>query len=371
MKKNLLLIFLCSTSMALSAQVADSLNSFKLLVGTYTNAKSEGVYVYNFNSKTGHSDKVSSVFTPDPSYLAVSNAHKFVYAVNERGGERGAGMVTSFTYKNGQLTKLNEQTTKGDDPCYLSFDGSGKWLVAGNYTGGNFALFPVMEDGSVGVATSVTNHSGKSVNVERQEKAHVHCTIFSPDNKYLLVADLGTDEVFVYSFNEKTGALGKPVITKVSPGAGPRHLVFHPNGKYLYLVEELIGSVQAYKYKNGKLKPQQTISIVQHKSSGKIGAADIHISADGRFLYTSNRGDANELSVFSVNNDGNLKIVGHQSVLGLTPRNFTIDPTGNFLLVANQNSDEVIVFKRNKKTGELTDSKERIKIPNPVCLKWF
>lgn len=370
MKKARLLTLLLSLCSLTYAQT-DSTYNLKLLVGTYTSGKSEGIYVYNFSSKAGKSSKISSTNSANPSYLAISANNKFVYAVNELGGEKGNGTVTAFTLNAGKLTELNKQTTGGDHPCYVAIDNTSKWVVAGNYNGGNFAIFPLLADGKVGAFSSLTDHSGSSINKERQEKAHVHCTIFSPDNRYLLVADLGTDEVTIYPFNQLTGVVSKPYVTKVEPGSGPRHLVFHPNGKYVYLTEEMFGNVAAYKFKKGKLKKLQTISMVQPKFIGQLGAADIHISSDGRFLYSSNRGESDRITIFSINRKGSLKVQGYQSVLGFTPRNFTIDPTGNYLLVANQNSDAVVVFKRDKVTGLLTDTNERIRIPNPVCLKWL
>jgi len=223
-------------------------------------------------------------------------------------------------------------------------------------------------------ASTIIQHSGSSTNKDRQEKAHVHSTFFSNDSRFLLVPDLGMDKIMIYSFNDKTGAL-KPApqpFAKTVDGSGPRHIIFSPNNKYVYLIQELSGIVVAYKYNNGGLTAIQQISAAQPDFKGFMGSADIHVSTDGKFLYCSNRGDANTITIFKINPaNGRLTVVGYQSTLGKGPRNFSLDPSGNFLLVANQNSDDIIIFKRNKTTGLLTDTGKKIEVGNPVCLKWI
>jgi len=342
-----------------------------LLVGTYTRGKSEGIYVYKFNSNTGQSALVSSAPASNPSYLAVSPNRRYVYAVNE---DKDSGAVTAFSFASGKLKKLDTKPSGGDHPCYVAVDKTGKWVFAGNYSGSNFSVFPVAADGSLKVSSTTITHSGSSINKERQEKAHVHCTVLSPDNRYLFVSDLGMDKIMAYSFNAASGKLvsaPKP-FTEVSPGAGPRHITFAPSGKYAYLMEELSGTVVVFAYHNGMLRQLQSISSVPADFTGFAGSADIHVSPDGRFLYASNRGESNTIAVFSINpGSGMLTGKGFYPVLGNAPRNFNFDPSGNFLLVANQDSDEIVIFKRNKQTGLLTDSGERIKAGNPVCIKWI
>ena len=214
----------------------------------------------------------------------------------------------------------------------------------------------------------------QGINKERQSKPHVHCTILSADNRFLFVADLGIDKVMIYAFDAITGKLAPAKIpfAKVMDGSGPRHFTFHPNNKYAYLIEELSGNVVTYQYNNGSLKNIQQISSMPANDTSFAGSADIHVSPDGKFLYASNRGTSNTIAIFKINQQtGKLTLVAHQSTLGQTPRNFNFDPTGNFLLVANQNSDEVVVFKRDKLTGLLTDSGNRIGVGKPVCLKWI
>ncbi|MEP7280296.1 MAG: lactonase family protein [Bacteroidota bacterium] len=347
-----------------------------LLIGTYTGGKSEGIYVYDFNSLTGDAVYRSKIKAPNPSYLTVSPNEQHVYAAFEQGSRNGGGKVGAYSFdkKTGDLHFINEQASGGDAPCFVSTDKTGRWVAAANYSGGSLAVFPVATGGGLEPADTVIQHTGSSVNKKRQEKAHVHSTFFSKDSRFLLVPDLGMDKIMIYSFNEKTG---KPVpapqpFVKTVEGSGPRHISFSPNNKYVYLAQELSGVVVAYSYNNGRLNAIQQISAAQPGFKGFMGSADIHVSADGKFLYSSNRGDANTITIFKINTaNGKLTVVGFQSTLGKGPRNFILDPTGHFLLVANQDSDDIIVFRRNTNTGLLTDTGKKIEVGNPVCLKWI
>ncbi|MBX9785217.1 MAG: lactonase family protein [Chitinophagaceae bacterium] len=344
----------------------------QLLIGTYTSTTSEGIYVYSFNSTDASSKFLSSAKASNPSFLAVSANQKFVYAVNEN----NPGTVSSFSFHkdSGTLTFLNSVETKGAHPCYISLDKKSKHAVVGNYSGGNLSVFDVNGDGTLSEAKQTIQHNGNSVNRQRQEKAHVHATVFSPDYKFLFVPDLGMDKLMIYKADSRTGMLtaAENAEELMNPGAGPRHLEFHPNKKFLFLIEELSGAVSVFKYEEGKLTLVQNISSHPIDFKGAKGSADIHVSPDGKFLYCSNRGDANSIAVFSINEETGILIpAGFQSTLGIHPRNFTIDPSGNFLLVANRDSDEVVVFKRDISTGMLTDTGQRIKVPRPVCLKWI
>lgn len=367
------LILLLPLMITVSAGCASAQNSNEhyLLIGTYTSGKSEGIYVYRFNSNTGDFTPVSIARgIKNPSFLAVGAGNKNVYSVSEGDGQ---GTVTAFSFSNGNMNLLNARSSGGSGPCYVAVDKTGKWVATGNYGSGSFAVLPIEANGSLGEPSSVMVHQGKSVNAQRQEKAHVHATVFSPDNKYLFVPDLGMDKVMAYAFDEKTGKLSNatPAFAASNPGNGPRHLDFHPSGKYAYLMEEMSGTVNVFSYKNGKLTAIQNITSHPAGYKGAIGSADIHVSPDGKFLYASNRGDANSIAVFSINQkNGQIKPVTYQSTLGKTPRNFNLDPSGNFLLVANQNSDNIVIFKRDKKTGMLTPLEKQIQVPNPVCIKW-
>ena len=365
-----LLIFL---SLFISA-ACFSQNLF-LFVGTYTAGnESKGIYVYRFNASTGAAEWVSNTDSiVNPSYLTLSPDHRYVYSVTESGGAwPGSVSAFSFNQSSGQLSFINKQLSGGDNPCYITTDKSGKWVVVGNYTGGNLAALPINKNGSLQPYTQLIQHTGTGVNKERQEKAHVHSTVFSADGNYLFTPDLGMDKVFIYKFN---GSAKKPLTPAAQPfvksdgGNGPRHFIFHPNKKFAYLIEEMSGTVAAYKYNNGKLTFLQRLSTHPKDYKGDIGSADIHLSPDGKFLYASNRGNANSIAIFSVQPNGKLVWIDSQSTMGLTPRNFVIDPTGNFLLAANQKSNNIAIFRRNAKTGLLRYTGKSIEVPSPVCLQ--
>lgn len=346
-----------------------------LLVGTYTGGKSEGIYVFKFNSEDGSYREISHAKTSNPSFLVVSPDEKYVYAVHENGKDGNGGEVSAFSFDKGKgtLTLINTQSTRGDHPCYVEIDKTGRWVFAGNYSSGNLAVFPVNEDGGVGEAAAQITHSGSGADKRRQDKPHVHCTMMTPDNKYLLVPDLGIDKVMIYSFDAASGRLspGAQAFAKSQPGAGPRHLSFHPNENYVYLIEELTGHVVTYQYKEGRLQPVQRTSSLPPGQQGYAGSADIHVSPDGNFLYASNRGDFNNIAMFRLDKKGKPSVIGFQSTGGKSPRNFNFDPSGNYLLVGNQDSDAISIFKRNIKTGLLTDTQQRIEVGKPVCIKWI
>jgi len=371
-------IFL-SLSLSLNLFSQKSKEQF-LIIGTYTVGSGDGIYVYKFNTETGENSFVSSVKTSNPSYLAVSPNKKFVYAVNENADSTRftvTGHVAAFSFNKatGQLAFINKQESGGKHPCYISVDKTGKWIFVGNYSSGSLSVLPIRPNGGIDSATQIIQHEGSSVVAERQEGPHVHATFISNNNKMLYVPDLGMDKVMMYNFDLKKGTLKEAAYPFVmtEPGAGPRHIDIHPNGKYAYLMEELTGAVSVYKIeKNGYLSLLQNISGLPRDFTGAVGSADIHVSPDGKFLYCSNRGESNTIGIFSIDQKtGQLEWIDHQSTLGKTPRNFNFDPTGNFLLVANQNSDEIVIFKRDKQTGLLTDTGKRISVSKPVCLKWI
>lgn len=369
--KYLLGTLLLAKSLLVNAQ------EYYLVAGAYNSPKSEGVYVYKFNAANGTAKEVSNVKTSNPSFLAISPDEKFVYAVNEIANNGKGGEIASFSFdkSKGILTFINKQPSGGDHPCYVSVDKTGKWVFAGNYTSGSLAMLKVNKDGHLNAPSKTIQHEGYSVNTERQNSPHVHCTVLTPDNKYLYVADLGIDRIMTYAFNAKKGTLSgsKTGIVLTEPGSGPRHIAFHPNGKYVYLLAELTGSIIVYKdFGKADLRELQTISALPPEYSGPAGSADIHVSPDGRFAYVSNRGESNTIGIFSIHEQtGTLKLVEHTSALGKKPRNFNFDPTGNYLLVGNEESDEIVIFNRDRETGLLTDSGHRISIGKPVCLRWI
>jgi 6-phosphogluconolactonase len=348
--------------------------NYHLIIGTYTGTGSKGIYVYNFNSQNGktswlnNSDSVSN-----PSYVTLSPNGKFLYAVNENHGS-DPGKVSAFGYNNrtGAITFVNQVLSGGDDPCYVAVSKDDKFVTVANYTSGSMAVFPVNPDGSLQPYSQFIQDSGSSVNKDRQESAHVHETVFTPDNKFLVTPDLGMDQLKIYHWNSgSTNPLSPaapPYISAV-PGSGPRHITFSPNGKFAYLIHELNGTVAVYAYHMGKFKLLQRVATHSKGYKGMLGSAEVQVSPDGKFFYASNRGDQNTITIFRINSNGTLKLVGYQSVMGIMPRNFIIDPGGNYLLVANQESDNIVIFKINKTTGLLKESAPQIHIPKPVCLQ--
>ncbi len=346
-----------------------------MIVGTYDSPKSEGVYVYKFNTADGSTKEISHIKTSNPSFVAVSPDERFVYAVHETAPKDGkGGEIVAFTFnkQTGMLTLINKQLSRGDHPCHVEVDKTGKWVFASNYSSGTLSVLPVNADGGLGTAETI-QHTGTGKHPQRQKGPHVHGAIISADNDRLFVTDLGIDKVFLYSFDAASGKLSpsaQPFIQSV-PGSGPRLFTFHPNNKFAYVIEELSGTVSIYNYKKGKLAAKQRISSMPAGDTSFAGSADIHVSPDGKFLYASNRADANTMAIYRIKNKGGkLVLIGHQSTLGKSPRNFSIDPSGKFLLCENQNSDEIVVFKRDVNTGLLSDSGKRIAVGKPVCIKW-
>lgn len=353
--------------------------TYKLIIDTYTNdnyanlGQNDGIYVYDFNSETGDFNLKSKVSGEgNPSYLAVSRDGKFVYSLNEfKNGE-----VSAFAFNpvSGELKFLNRVSSGGDNPCYISVDDKNRYVIVGNYGSGSLIAISLKKDGSLSADNQFIQQEGSSIMKGRQSGPHVHSTVLSPDNRYLLTPNLGTDKVSIYKFDASQSSQpltpADQAFISVKPGSGPRHITFHPNVKYVYLIHEMECMITAFDYANGKLVEKQTITMLSPDFKGKVGAADIHVSPDGKFLYGSNRGDANEVVIYAIDNDGKLSYAGRESTQGKTPRNFAIDPTGNFLLVANQNTNDVVIFKRDQKTGLLTPTGKNIQVSRPVCLKF-
>jgi 6-phosphogluconolactonase len=343
--------------------------NYNLFIGTYTNSgKSEGIYVYSFNTLNGKlKPKSVAKGVSNPSFLTLSPNRKFLYAVNESGA---ASTASAFALNSatGNLAFLNKQGSKGEDPCYITADALN--VIVANYSSGSIAVYGRNANGSLSDAKQVIQHTGKSIDPTRQTSAHAHMVQFTPDKKFLICTDLGEDLIYIYNYNPtaKNSVLSVKTVIKTTPGTGPRHLAFSPNGKFAYLVHEFNGNITAFTYRNGNLQKIQDISSVEKSFKGKVDAADIHVSPDGKFLYESNRGDANTINVFSIYPTGRLEFVSRTSSLGKGPRNFAIDPSGKYLFVAHQNSDEVVIFNRDKATGKLSDSGNGIKIGSPVCL---
>jgi len=346
-----------------------------LYVGTYTSTgKSDGIYLYGMDPRTGALARMNSFKSVNPSFLTIDRSRRYLYAVNEVAeyqGKPGGGVSAFAIERDLSLRLLNEQSTGGADPCHLTIDRKRKTLLVANYTGGNITGLPVNSDGSLGPAIEVKQHEGSSIK-EQQKGPHAHCIILDAHERHALAADLGIDKVMIYRFDRSTGKLtpGAQPWAELQRGAGPRHLKLHPSGKYLYVINELDSTMTAFKYngKAGTLTLIETVSTLPSDFSGVSYCADVHVSPSGKFLYGSNRGH-NSIVVFEIDQrTGKLKQLEHVSTEGKWPRNFTIDPTGRFLLVANQHTDNVVTFAIDERTGRLKPTGHVAEIPVPVCL---
>ncbi len=362
MLKKILFVLCCAFFMQAKAQ------NYNLLIGTYTNkGTSEGIYVYDYNSKTAKT-KLKSIAKNviNPSYLTVSEDKKFVYSVNEN-GKNSEISAFKFNRNSGELNLIRKVSSEGADPCFISIFQN--HLFVANYSGGSLINFYLKNDGDFADYVQGIQHTGKSIDPRRQLSAHVHQVQLTPDKKYVVATDLGEDQIYVYNFDAGPGnELALKKVIKTDPASGPRHLAFSPNGELAFLAHEFNGKIAAFYYKNGEFTKFQDIETTPKDFTGKIDAADIHVSADGNFLYETNRGDANTINVFKIGGTGRLTFVESVSTLGKGPRNFSIDPSGNFLLVAHQYTNDVVIFNRNRITGKLTDSGQRINVGAPVCL---
>lgn len=363
MKKSITLILFF-----LVALVQAQTQKIPLFIGTYTNTcNSKGIYVYDFDTTTGDfAFKNATENVINPSYLTLSKDQTRVYSVNRNGNE---STVNSFQYEqlSSKLTAINQQNAQGADPCYIINDD--KNVIIANYSGGNIAVFGKTTNGSLTSIKQLVQHKGKGTH-SRQEGPHVHMVYFSPDAQYVLSTDLGTDSVYIYEYHpsSETEILKLKNVFTVQSGSGPRHLTFSKDGKYVYLLQELDGGLSVFSFTNGQLHKTQELTVLDKDFKGSFTAADIHISPDGKFLYASNRGDANTISIFKIVKNGQLEVQSVVSSLGKGPRNFAIDPTGKFLLVAHQYSNDIVVFNRDADSGMITDSGKRLELCSPVCL---
>jgi len=368
------LLTLSCTNKKASQQTAEAMDyELTMVVGTYTSGTSKGIYTFRFNQETGEAKVLSSTEISNPSYLTISDDNQFVYAVSEHGDGNEAVTAFSFDKEKGTLQKLNSVPAMGADPCYIIT--TNQHVVTANYSGGSISVFPLTKDGSLLLASDVIQFTGSGADKERQEKPHLHCVQISPDGKFLFANDLGTDQIYAFEINPKanpengdkflTGTT--PPSFHVAPGSGPRHITFSPNGKQAYLITELSGAVIAFDYNNGTLSEIQSI---QADTLGVKGSADIHVSPDGKFLYASNRLQADGLAIFSIDQtDGKLTKAGYQ-LTGGHPRNFIITPNGKYLLIASRDSNAIEIYERNEKSGLLTSIGTNITVDKPVCLKF-
>lgn len=361
---------------AMFAETVSANDTTLVYFGTYTGAKSKGIYVSRFDSATGRLTAPElAVATPSPTFLALHPSRRFLYAVGETTtlGAKRTGAVSAFSLdaKTGQLTLLNQQSSGGAGPCHVAVDESGKCLLVANYGSGSIEALPIQADGALAEPGTVIQHQGSSVNPARQAGPHAHFITTDPANRFALACDLGLDQVLVYRLDPAKAALvaNDPPFVAVKPGSGPRHLAFHPSGRFVFLINEMGSTLTVFAYdaKRGVLKEGQTISTLPQEFTGKSSGAEVQVHPSGKFVYGSNRGH-DSIAVFGFDpKRGQLTCLQHQSTEGKTPRHFAFDPTGKWLLAENQESDSVVVFRVDAKTGSLNPTGQTISVGAPVC----
>lgn len=350
-------------------QAKDSL----FFVSSFVSGKEANIYTFQLNSENGTLKQVAT--TPgaeNPFFLALSPDKKFLYSIHAKSfGGKDAEEVAAFAVLDGGKLKLiNRQSSRGTASCYLDVDKTGKTVVVANYSSGSVASLPV-KDGALVEAASFYQHSGSSVNPARQKEPHAHCIVVSPDNQYVFAADLGLDQILSYKIDTKIGKISphNPPFTKTPPGAGPRHLTFHPNGKRMYVINELLNSVTMFDYDSnkGSLEEKQTIPTLPGDFKGVSHCSDLKITPDGKFLYGTNRGH-DSIAAYSIESDGKLKLLGIEPSLGKGPQNLAITKDGKFLICANMPGKNIVVFRIDEKTGLLKAVGEPTSIPSPSCI---
>ncbi|MFN0106756.1 MAG: lactonase family protein [Bryobacteraceae bacterium] len=352
---------------------------FRVYIGTYTRGESKGIYSFALDTAAG-------VLTPEglagetqnPSFLAIHPSGNYLYACGEldKFNNEASGALTAFKIDaaTGKLEKLNEVAAGGTSTCHVNISRNGKYAVLANYGSGSCAAFAIEADGKLGERTAFHQHTGSSVDPGRQKGPHAHSVNLDKQNKHVIVADLGLDQVKVYDFNAATGAMtpNEPAFASVKPGSGPRHFSFHPSGKYAYVINEMTCTVTAFNWdaRKGTLTEIETVTTLPEPVKKGYSTAEVVAHPNGRFVYGSNRGH-NTIAVFQVNAaTGKLTTVEHKSTQGEIPRNFAIDPTGRFLIAANQNSHTIVLFRINQRSGALEQVGAPVKAPSPVCVRY-
>ncbi len=345
--------------------------------GTYTKGDDagKGIYAYRFDSGSGTMTEIGvAAEVTNPSFIAIHPNNKYLYAVTEAGGGEGAVSAFAIDHETAKLTLLNQVASVGSGPCHLNVDATGKMLAVANYGSGSTSSFQVNADGSLSELVTLIQHEGSSVDERRQKGPHGHSVNFSPDNRFVITADLGTDQLYVYKADPATGKIepNDPPSGKVKPGGGPRHFTFHPSGKYCYAINEMGNTVTAFNWDAaaGTMEETQMISTLPDGYSETTHTAEVRAHPSGKFLYGSNRGH-DSIAVFSIDQaTGKLTTVEQTSTQGKAPRNFNLDPSGKYLFAENQNSNTVVTFAIDEATGKLTPTGQVLDVPRPVCLRW-
>ena len=346
-----------------------------IYAGTSSTRGSKGIYVFEFDRIQGKLKELQTLTEGNsPGFMALSPDRQMLYSIYGKGTlTDGNGSVMAFKIDKitGLLTKVNEQSAGGQGPAHISVDPKGRFAYVSNYGDGTLSVLPINKDGSLANSSDFIKHTGSSIVVGRQETPHIHSAIPSADGQFLYISDLGIDKIMIYKVNDngKLTPADIPFSTSTS-GSGPRHFTIHPNGKFAYSAEELSSTVASFRVnkKNGALNPIERLDMLPKGFTGKNSAADIHFSADGNFLYASNRGHES-LVIYKANSrNGKLTLVGHEGTGGKHPRNFMIDKNGEFALTANQNTDNIVIFRRDKQTGKLMPTGDQVMVPAVTCL---
>jgi len=342
-----------------------------LYVGTYTGGESKGIYGFELDVKTGKLEPLGLLAaTENPSFLALNPAGTHLYAVNEM--EAGTVSAYEITDEGRGLRALNTQSAQGSAPCHLSVDATGKNVLFANYGSGNVGVIRIAADGSLGERTTLVQHEGSSVDASRQKAPHAHSINLDPANMVAVAADLGADKVFAYAFDASKGTLvpAKEPFVKLAPGSGPRHVAFHPSGEFIYVINEMLSTVSAFRYDavTGGMTEIATVSTLPAGFSGGNSTAEVFVHPSGKFLYGSNRGH-DSIAVFALDPEsGAPRLVQHSPSGGKTPRNFALDPTGEFLLTANQTSGDIQVYRINPLNGKISSTAREAKVDQPVSI---
>lgn len=346
---------------------------FIAYVGNYTTkTDSKGIYEFRFDAASGKMSGLELAgATKDPSWVVVHPGGKYLYAANEMGK---SSTVSAFAIDrtSGKLTFLNELPALGEDPCHLSFDRTGKFLLSANYTSGNVVVYPILADGKLGEHTALVTDQGKpGPNTKRQEGPHAHWIAVSEHNRFVYVADLGLDKVLIYKFDAAHGTLATADAATVKPGTGPRHVAFSADGKFMYVLGELESTVTVFANDKETFRSIQNVPMLPAGFTGRNDAAEIEIHPSGKFLYASNRGHDSIVAYAIAEKNGTLTQTEDVPTGGKEPRNFAIDPSGTFLLAENQNTNTIVEFRIDRATGKLTPTGETLAVPSPICLAFL
>lgn len=350
-------------------------------IGTYTApGKSRGIYVARFDAATGKLGAPElAAETSRPSFLAIHPNRKFLYAIGEvaeAGGKKG-GAVCAFKIdaSTGKLTLINQASSVGAGPCHVTVDKAGRNVLVANYGGGSCAVLPIKQDGSLAESSCFQQHAGSSVNPKRQAGPHAHAINLDAANRFAFVPDLGLDKVMIYKFDPAKGCItpNDPPFAAVPPGSGPRHIAFHPSQKFAYVINEMLCTMTTFRYdaQRGALTEIETVSTLPAGESVQPGysTAEVEVHPNGKFLYGSNRGH-DTIAVFTIAEDGKIKLIQNEPTQGKMPRHFTLDPTGRWLLAEHQNSDTIVLFSVDQETGKLKPTGQTVEVGSPVCIQF-